>query len=99
MSQGAIVEAFAALDDCRRPAGMRHQQSLCLALFTRAVAAGNRGFIAIGDCLKAYPDELWELFKPEKKPLPSYSTLRRTLLRIAQQRYSACLSVFFELTQ
>jgi hypothetical protein len=70
MSQITIVEAFAQLEDCRRRAGMRHQQSLCLALFTLAVAAGNRGFIAIGDWLKAYHDELLELFNPEKTAYP-----------------------------
>ncbi|WP_254566518.1 transposase family protein [Oscillatoria sp. HE19RPO] len=94
MSQITIVEAFADLEDCRRQAGTRHKQSLCLALFTLGVAAGNRGFIAIGDWIKAYSDELIELFNLEKKRLPSYSTIRRTLLRIDRQRYSACLSRF-----
>jgi len=37
---------------------------------------------------------LLELFNLEKKRLPSYSTIRRTFLRIDQQRYSACLSRF-----
>ncbi len=95
MSQIAIVEAFAELEDCRRQAGRRHQQSLCLALFTLSVAAGNRGFLAIGDWLKSYHDELVELFKPEKNRLPSYSTIRRTLLRISVKKYSDCLSRFF----
>ncbi|NEQ87893.1 MAG: hypothetical protein F6K26_50345 [Moorea sp. SIO2I5] len=53
MSQPAIVAAFADLPDSRRTAGQRHSQALCLALFTLAVAAGNRGFLAIGDWLKA----------------------------------------------
>ncbi|WP_293339629.1 MULTISPECIES: transposase family protein [unclassified Microcoleus] len=53
MSQIAIVEAFADLPDTRRRAGQRHHQALCLALFTLGVAAGNRGFLAIGDWLKA----------------------------------------------
>jgi len=48
MSQLAIVEAFADLCDTRRTAGQRHQQALCVPLFTLAVAAGNRGFLAIG---------------------------------------------------
>jgi len=34
MSQLAIVEAFADLPDLRRTAGQRHQQAVCLALFT-----------------------------------------------------------------
>ena len=36
----------------------RHAQALCLALFTLWVTAGNRGFLAIGDWLWAYHDEL-----------------------------------------
>ncbi|NEP29501.1 MAG: hypothetical protein F6K49_49190 [Moorea sp. SIO3I6] len=32
--------------------------ALCLALFTKAIAAGNRGFLAIGDWLNSYRDEL-----------------------------------------
>lgn len=95
MPQLAIVEAFADLPDTRRTAGQRHQQALCLALFTLAVTAGNRGFLAIGDWLRAYHDELVELFHPSKGRLPSYSTLRRALLRLEYQRYSACLARFF----
>ncbi len=49
MSTLAIVEVFAGLRDPRRTAGQRHAQTLCLALFTLAVAAGNQGFLAIGD--------------------------------------------------
>lgn len=91
----AIVEAFADLPDTRRTAGQRHQQALCLARFTLAVAAGNRGFLAIGDWLRADHDELVALFQPSKGRLPSYSTIRRTLLRVEDQLYSACLSRFF----
>jgi len=98
MSQLAIVEAFQELPDSRRTAGQRHEQSLCLALFTLAVAAGNRGWLAIGDWLSAYQAELIELFRPYKDRLPSYSTIRRTLLRIEYQAYSACLSRFFGIT-
>lgn len=94
MFQIAIVEAFAELPDTRRTAGQRHHQALCLALFTLAVVAGNRGFLAIGDWLSAYHDELVALFAPAKERLPSYSTIRRTLLRVEYQVYSACLSRF-----
>ncbi|NEO76709.1 MAG: transposase family protein [Moorea sp. SIO4G3] len=51
--------------------------------------------MAIGDWLKSYHDELVALFEPPKQRLPSYSTIRRTLLRIDDQKYSACLSRFF----
>jgi DDE_Tnp_1-associated len=95
MPQLAIVDAFADLCDTRRTAGQRHQQALCLALFTLAVAAGNRGFLAIGDWLSAYHDELLALFQPPKNRLPSYSTIRRALLRLDYREYSARLSRFF----
>jgi hypothetical protein len=53
-----ILDAFAELSDSRRAAGKRHQVPLCLALFTLAVVAGNRGFLAIGDWLNSYRSEL-----------------------------------------
>lgn len=95
MSQLAIVEAFKDLPDNRRTAGQRHQQALCLALFTLAVSAGNKGFLAIGDWLSAYHDELVALFNPPKGRIPSYSTIRRALLRIDYSDYAACLCRFF----
>lgn len=70
MSQLAIVEAFSTLPDTRRIAGQRHTQALCLALFTLAVTAGNHGFLALGDWLKAYHDELVALFAPPKRRKP-----------------------------
>jgi hypothetical protein len=95
MSELSILDAFADLPDNRRTSGRRHSQSLCLALFTLAVVAGNRGFLAIGDWVKAYHNELVVLFNPPKRRLPSYSTIRRTLLRTEYDRYGACVSKFF----
>jgi len=91
-----ILEAFAELPDVRHSSGKRHQMALCLALFTLAVTAGNRGFIAIGDWLKSYQRELLELFHPPKHRLPSYSTIRRVLLTLDYQTYSAALARFFD---
>jgi hypothetical protein len=90
-----ILEVFAGLPDRRRKKGKRHQWKLCLALFTLAVVAGNRGFLAIGDWLKCYEPELIALFKPERNRLPSYSTIRRCLLHLNYQDYAACLAKFF----
>jgi hypothetical protein len=98
MTTPAIVATFSHLPDPRRGAGQRHNQALCLALFTLAVAAGCRGFLAIGDWLQAYYDELVELFAPPKGRLPSYSTIRRVLLQVSYEQYSACLAKFFQIT-
>ena len=69
-----ILEAFADLPDVRKASGKRHHLALCLALFTLAITAGNRGFLAIGDWLNCYRSELIALFNPPKGRLPSYST-------------------------
>jgi len=53
----AIVEAFRDLPDTRRKAGLRHDQALCLALFTLAISAGCRGFISINDWLHSYQED------------------------------------------
>ena len=97
MSTLAIVEAFVDLPDRRRGAGRRHDQALCLALFTLSVSAGCRGFIAISDWLNSYRAELLDLFAPSKKRLPSYSTIRRVLLNLDYEAYSLCLAKFFEI--
>lgn len=95
MTQAAILKAFAELPDPRRGAGQRHNQALCLALFTLAVAAGHKGFLALGDWISDYRGELIELLTPAKNRLPSYSTIRRVLLNLDYKRYSDCLSQFF----
>ncbi|MEG4443451.1 transposase family protein [Microcoleus sp. AT9_B5] len=95
MSSLAIVAAFSGLPDARRGAGRRHDQALCIALFTLAISAGCRGFLSISDWLKGYRRELLELFSPAKSRLPSYSTIRRVLLNIDYEAYSRCLADFF----
>lgn len=75
MCDTAIIQAFEGMPDYRRTQGKRHSLSLCLALFTLAIAAGNQGFEAIGDWLKYHREELTQLF--EVKSLPSYSAIRR----------------------
>jgi DDE_Tnp_1-associated len=96
MSSLTLLEAFADLPDTRRGAGQRHKQSLCLALFTLAICAGCRGFLAIGDWIESYREDLIALFQPEKERLPSYSTIRRVLLELDGPSYGACLSRFFQ---
>ncbi len=92
----AILGAFSGMPDHRRKQGKRHSLQLCLALFTLAVVAGNQGFLAIWDWLESYSQQLKELLKVER--LPSYSTIRRTLLELDYEDYSARLSSFIEIT-
>lgn len=94
--QIAIIEAFAGLEDPRRRAEQRHTLPLCLALFTLAITAGNKGFASYGDWISSYQDQLIDLFKPPKNRLPSYSTIRRALLHLNYEEYSSSLARFFE---
>lgn len=96
MNQIAILEVFAKMPDRRRCQGKRHSLQLCLALFTLAVAAGNRGFLALGDWLECYRKSLKELFEVQR--LPSYSTIRRTLLTLDKEEYCSRLEQFFDIT-
>ena len=98
MAQPAILQVFTQLEDPRRRAGQRHSQALCLALFTLAVAAGNQGFLAIGDWLKSYQEPLLAWFQPPQGRLPSYSTIRRILLNVDYPAYSQCLAEFFQIS-
>jgi hypothetical protein len=84
-----ILDAFADLPDVRQASGKRHHMALCLALFTLAVTAGKRGFLSIGDWLKCYQSDLLALFNPPQQRLPSYSTIRRVLLKLDYGQYSA----------
>ncbi|MEL7352590.1 MAG: transposase family protein, partial [Cyanobacteria bacterium J06560_5] len=77
-----ILSVFSEIPDTRHSLGKRHHIALCLALFTLSIAAGNQGFLAIGDWLKSYEAELLKLFNPPKRRLPSYSTIRRVLLNL-----------------
>ncbi|NES43440.1 MULTISPECIES: transposase family protein [unclassified Moorena] len=74
-----ILEAFSDIPDVRKVSGKRHKVALCLALFTLAIAAGNRGLRAIGDWLNSYREDKIERFLPPKRRIPSYSTIRRVL--------------------
>lgn len=95
MSEIAILEAFSDLPDVRRGQGKRHSVPLCLAIFTLAVVAGNQGFLAIGDWIHSYQEQLKELFDVHR--LPSYSTIRRVLLKIDDADYSTKLAKFLQI--
>lgn len=58
-----------------------------------AVVAGNQGFLAIGDWIDSYTEQLKQLFNVNR--LPSYSTIRRVLLKIDYADYSCKLAAFF----
>ena len=72
-------------------------KALCLSLFTLAVSAGCRGFLAISDWLNSYRAELFgAVFTAQKIDCPLTPAIRRVLLRLDYEAYSLCLAKFFE---
>lgn len=72
-------------------------RSSCFATTGDAFAsrAGNQGFLAIGDWIDSYSEQLKQLFKVAR--LPSYSTIRRVLLKTNHEDYSCKLAAFFQI--
>ena len=68
------------------------------ALTSVVFGARNQGFLAIGDWLRSYHEQLLDWFNPPKGRLPSYSTIRRVLLNVDYQDYSRCLAEFFQIS-
>lgn len=96
MPEIEILKVFEGMPDERRKQGTRHSLQLSLALFTLSVAAGNQGFLAMGDWLNYHSEELKELFGVDR--IPSYSAIRRILLRTDAQDYSVRVGQFFGIT-
>ncbi|WP_193200425.1 hypothetical protein [Nostoc sp. MG11] len=67
MLEVAIFKAFAELPNPRRSSSQRHTQAFCPILLTLVITAGNREFLAIGDWLRTYKEELIALFNLQKK--------------------------------
>jgi len=89
MQQAAILEA---LPTYLTVVEGQHSLPLCLALFTGA--AGNKGFIAIGDWIRASSRPVnWPIWGGEERY--RHSTIRRMLLNLDYRVYSECLAKFF----
>ena len=57
MSELALVDVFEQMPDSRRKQGRRHSLQWCLAWFSQAVAARNRGFLSMGTGSKVRLEE------------------------------------------
>lgn len=83
------MEVFSDLPDARRGAGQRHQQALCLSLFTLAICTGCGGFIAIDGWLESYRAELLASYANSARPLTVLQHYQRVLPELAYKSYSA----------
>src|SRR5664279_5576278 len=78
------MEVFAQVPDPRDPRGVRHDLATLLTLAQTAVLAGARTLLAIAEWTQdADRDMLSRIGIAADQPLPSESTMRRTLARLA----------------
>nr|WP_256329176.1 ISAs1 family transposase [Actinomyces ruminicola] len=80
MSRQPLVGVFATVPDPRDRRGVRHRLDVVLALAAVGVLAGCRTLLAIWEHIADLdPGDLAELGIEEDRPLPSESTIRRSL--------------------
>ena len=75
------------LPDVRRTAGQRHSQDFVLMIVLFATMSGYIGYRAIGSFIVKHRKDLIALFKPKKDRVPSYSTVRRVLMKLNSKSF------------
>lgn len=78
----SLIEYLGELPDRRRGAGQRHQLDFNLIIIIMSMMSGYTGIRAMGDFAERNKESLIALLKPKKPRVPSFSTLRRTLLQV-----------------
>ena len=82
-----FIEYLNELPDVRRKAGQRHQQDFVLMIVLFATMSGYIGYRAIGAFIVKHRKDLITLFKPDKDRIPSYSTVRRVLMKLKPKSF------------
>lgn len=77
-----LYNELSNLSDTRREEGKRHKIEFVVMIVILSIMSGYNGYRATGDFIKKNSEELIELFKPKKKRLPSFSTVRRVMSNI-----------------
>lgn len=88
-----LIESLSKIKDPRRGAGQRHELEFVLLIIIMATMSGYFGYRAIEDFIKRNKSDLLKYFKPYKKRLPSFSTVRRVMIGIDFEDFS---SIFHE---
>lgn len=77
-----IQQAFETIPEFRRAKGMRHGLPLVLMCLLMGSLSDCKSWRDYGSFVQRHRKALLEHFRPAKKRLPSYSTLRRVTLRL-----------------
>jgi len=91
-----LLTLLGSLPDSRRGAGKRHDQAIVLLLIILGTMNGSLGYRALGDFLAANADYFLAVLPLQKPRLPSYSTLRRVMMRTDSEALAQVLCRFGE---
>jgi len=83
-----LIECLGELEDKRRGAGQRHNQTLILTISIMSIMSNYIGYRAIGDFIKRNNQSLLKYLNPAKNRLPSFYTVRRVLQNIDYNKLS-----------
>jgi hypothetical protein len=89
MENFSLRERLREVKDKRKKSGQRHSTENVLMIVFMATMSGFTGIRATGDFVERYKTELLEFLQPNKNRLPSYSTIRRTLMAIEELGFLA----------
>jgi hypothetical protein len=87
-----LIDSISKIKDPRRGAGQRHKLVFVLLIVIMATINGYYGYRAMGDFVKRNKKDLINHFKPKKKRLPSFSTIRRVVQGI---KFDELANIFY----
>ena len=88
-----LIEKLKKVKDQREEQGKRHKLWIVLIVIIFAIMCGNQGYRAIEDFGKFNQRKLTKLLKIDSKELPSYSTIRRVMMKL---EWTDLLTIFNE---
>lgn len=77
-----LIEKLKKVRDFRTRKGQRHPLWLVLLLVIMGTMNGCQGYRGLGDFVKRHKQSLIEILEIPKDRVPSYSTIRRVMMRV-----------------
>ncbi|TBR58711.1 DDE transposase family protein, partial [Westiellopsis prolifica IICB1] len=77
-----LIEELKKIKDFRTKKGQRHPLWFVLLLVIMGTMSGCLGYRGLGDFVKRHKQSLIETLEIPKQRVPSYSTIRRVMMRV-----------------
>ena len=81
----SLIDYLKAIPDCRSQKGCRHPFWLVLLIIIMGIMSGYYGYRGFGRFVERHRRDLIKLLKIPKARVPSYSTIRRVMIKLDYQ--------------